>query len=71
MTDIFDLEQDIMSCWGVVDDIKLITELVCDRGDVSEDTLANLLIGMQTMYQLKFEKCFKTFQTLLKQGSIT
>ena len=76
MTDRFDLEQEIMSCWSVVDDIKLVMELVCDSGEFSglpakaEDKLANLLIGMQAMYQLKFEKCFNTYETLLKQGII-
>lgn len=76
MTDRFDLEQDIMSCWGVVDDIKLVMELVCDSGEFvglpakAEDRLANLLLGLQSMYQLKFEKCFRTFETLLQQGNI-
>ena len=76
MSDRFDLEQDILSCWGVVDDIKIVMELVCDSGEFeglsakAEDRLANLLLGLQAMYQLKFEKCFRTFETLVKQGDV-
>jgi hypothetical protein len=49
--DRFDLEQEIMNCWHVVDDIKT----VCTRSDrMSQDELMNVLIGIHTLYQMKF-----------------
>jgi hypothetical protein len=64
---IFDVEQSIMQCWGVVDDLKLLTEQVYDRPQpLTEDELGNILIGMQSLYQLKFEKCFNEFEELCK-----
>ena len=60
---IFDLEQSILQCWNVVDDIKLITQQVYDRPKpLTEDELGNLLIGLETLYTLKFEKCFSEFE---------
>jgi hypothetical protein len=66
--DIFELEQSIMQCWNVVDDIKLITRQVYDRPKpLTEDELGNLLIGLETIYQLKFEKCFEEFEAVCRQ----
>ena len=62
---IFDLEQSILQCWNVVDDIKLITQQVYDRPKpLTEDELGNLLIGLESMYHLKFEKCFNEFEAI-------
>jgi hypothetical protein len=64
---IFDLEQSIMQCWGVVDDIKLLTQQVYDRPQpLTEDELGNILIGMEALYQLKFEKCFNEFEAVCR-----
>ena len=55
LSDIFDFEQNIMKCWNVTDDIDLLIDAVCD-GESSQDDLANALIGMKALYQMKFEK---------------
>lgn len=62
----FDLEQDIMHCWSVVDDIKALRELE-DLRKVSDDERQNYLLGLQTIYQVKFEKLFNTFEQYLKE----
>jgi hypothetical protein len=63
--DIFDLEQSILQCWNVCDDIKLLSEQALDRKTpFTEDEWANILIGMQSLYQLKFEKCFAEFESV-------
>lgn len=62
MTDRFDLEQDIMNCWNVVEDIKTIY----DRLDYTDqDQVMNSLLGLQTLYQMKFEKMWETFEQLI------
>ena len=69
MTDRFDLEQEIMNCWNVTDDIDLLYENVLEK-EMSVDDIANALLGMKTLYQMKFEKCFETFETVIKNREI-
>lgn len=57
----FDLEQSIMNAWHVVDDVKLLYELMLNQ-DMKQDDIANFLLGMSTIYQYKFEKLFATFE---------
>jgi hypothetical protein len=52
----FDLEQNIMAAWNVVDDLKLLLDVV--EGDKAQ----NIVIGMIELYQLKFEKLFESFE---------
>lgn len=66
MTTQFDLEQQILDCWGVCEDLDVLMEGVLDR-DMTQDDIANVLIGMKTLYNLKFSRTFETFETLLKQ----
>lgn len=68
--DRFDLEQDIMKCWSVVDDIDVLYEYVMERNPTT-DQIANALLGLHTLYQMKFEKCFGTFEQLIKDRKIT
>jgi len=56
-----DLEQQIMDCWRIVDDIKVLKEAVLDKDQSRNDT-GNVLIGLAHLYQLKFEKLFATFE---------
>jgi hypothetical protein len=63
----FDLEQDIMNCWQVVDDIKTVTKRYLDGyPKMTDDEIANVLIGIETLYQMKFEQLFATFEQYLK-----
>jgi hypothetical protein len=57
MTNRFDLEQQIMSCWNVVDDLDYVLELVQNN-----DNAMNLLIGLKTLYTKKFEKLQEIFE---------
>lgn len=59
----FDLEEEIMDCWGVVEDIDLIYH---KHGEAS-DQLANVLLGLMTLYQLKFERLFNTFEDCIQK----
>ena len=70
MTDRFDLEQNIMKCWNVTDDIDMVYKNVMDR-DMSKDDIANALLGLQTLYNMKFEELFSNFETLVREGKIT
>ena len=68
MTDRFDLEQHILDCWHVVDDIKMLYSAVCDHDPpLSQDQIANVLLGLDTLYQLKFERLFGTYEKVMRE----
>jgi len=67
--DRFDLEQDIMNCWSIVDDIKELSRSKMDRRDMTEDEVNNYLLGLETIYQVKFERLFETFEMLVRQNA--
>lgn len=67
MTTQFDLEQQIMDCWGVVEDLDTLYEGVMEL-NMTRDQVSNVLLGMNALYQLKFERCFETFEKLIREN---
>lgn len=67
--DRFDLEQDIMNCWSVVDDIKELHRCMLDRRKMTDDEVSNYLLGIETIYQVKFERLFETFEMLIRKNA--
>jgi hypothetical protein len=62
---IFKLEQSILQCWNVIEDIKLLSDQAIERETaLTPDDWANILNGMELLYQLKFEKCFNDFENV-------
>lgn len=67
---IFDLEQEIMQCWHVVDDIDTVTKWFVDDPDWVGmdpklcDALMNKYFGIKEVYDVKFQKLFKTFENV-------
>ncbi len=62
----FDLEQQIMDCWGIVDDIKCLSKIEEIRS-MTEDEHQNYMLGLQTIYQAKFEILFDLFEKFIKE----
>ena len=69
MTDRFDLEQNIMKCWNVTEDIELLNKNVLEK-DMSVDNISNFLLGLKTIYDAKFEELFDNFSKLIQNGTI-
>lgn len=69
MNNRFTLEEQLRGCWNVVDDIKLLNKTFQDVG-MSTDQVANYLLGLETIYQVKFDQLFNTFEALVKTGKI-
>ena len=64
----FNLEQSIMQCWNIVDDIRIIyTRHLDGEKPLTEDELANILIGMEQLYDIKFYNLMSTFEKFLKE----
>lgn len=67
MSNRFDVEQGIMRCWSVVEDI----EAVYNKTDsLTMDQLQNVLLGMKELYQIKFEQLFDDFEKSIHSGDI-
>jgi len=65
--DRFDLEQGIMDCWKVTDDIKLFYD---NLENMDEDRRMNYMLGLMEMYGLKFEKLWNIFEQLIQDKKI-
>jgi hypothetical protein len=60
------MEQQIMECWHVVSDIKTLSEEVIE-GDYSKDQITNVLLGIEHLYDIRFNKLFRTFEKFLEE----
>ena len=62
-----DLEQHIMECWQLVDDVHLLYEQVMNKDlHKDQDRLANALLGLYTIYGMKFGLAFDTYEEALE-----
>lgn len=69
MSDRFDLEQQILDCWKVVDELKLINARQFES-DISKDEMWELLQGLAAIYNLKFDQMFTTFEKCVDKKEI-
>jgi hypothetical protein len=69
----FDFEQQIMACWNVTSDIKTVTEYLLDAPLEAdrEDKIANMLLGIEALYEAKFDKLFRQFEDLISEYAHT
>ena len=58
----FDMEQEIMQAWQVLDDIRMLS---AREGTDKEDWDA-----VVRLYQIRFETLFETFEQLIRAGTI-
>ena len=67
--DRFEFEQQIMECWNVTSDIKTVAKYLMDAPlePDREDKIANMLIGIEALYQAKFEELFRQFEAIIKE----
>jgi hypothetical protein len=62
MTAMFDLEQGILRCWNITDDIGEILDDL-ESGHMEMHEAAEALRTYQKVYQRRFERCFSQFET--------
>lgn len=70
MSNRFDLEQSILNCWHIVDDIDILYKNVCENDELSKDDIANVLLGMKTIYNMRFDETFRQFEDCIKNQEI-
>jgi|TARA_B110000908_G_scaffold159360_1_gene201425 hypothetical protein len=58
--DRFDLEQDIMHCWQVVDDLKML---------IAQDGVSNITVdAVSVLYTARFEQLWQSFESSIRLG---
>lgn len=67
MSNVTNLEQEILAAWNVVEDIKTVYENVLNNESMTKDDIANVLLGLSILYGMKFQKAFDTFEALVKE----
>jgi hypothetical protein len=68
MNNRFDLETEIMSVWHTANDLDTMLYKLIDApgGPPSEDTIANMLIGLKEIHEARCEKLMEVFENMLK-----
>ena len=67
MTKLQELEHMIMDCWSVGDDLETVFRQVGDGDrDPTPDEMMNTLMGMQQLYQWKFNQLFNKYEDALQ-----
>ena len=67
--DRFDLEQLIIKNWEITTEIKHLRELISD-GKPTQDQVENYLLGLETIYEVKFNKLWDCFEELCQNQKI-
>lgn len=57
-----DLEQEVLRCWEITQDLNLLAEVVNDGSDHT-DTVK----GIKEVYELRFEKAWATYEEVVKE----
>jgi hypothetical protein len=66
--DRFDLEQLILKNWEVVTEIKHLREHM--ETNPTQDQVENYLLGLETIYEVKFNKLWDCFEELCQNQKI-
>ena len=61
----FELEQGILRCWDVVEDLKDVSNSIRGNYTKTEDVI-KMLESFQTIYQMRFEQVFGIYEEVCK-----
>ena len=70
MADRFDFEQQIMKCWNMVDDVDQLYGQIMESDHLNKDEIANYLLGLKTIYNVKFDTLFNQFEQLIREKQL-
>jgi len=65
----FDLEQQILSCWHINDDLSVLAKAIVEK-DISKTEIINVLNGLNHLYHHRFDEMFSTFEKLINEKRI-
>jgi hypothetical protein len=61
---IYQLEEKIMDCWRIIDDLNTTLDII-DHTGCDNDAVSNAVIGIKELYNIRFEILFNTFEEVL------
>tara|TARA_R110000764_G_scaffold204906_1_gene290152 strand:+ start:158 stop:388 length:231 start_codon:yes stop_codon:yes gene_type:complete len=65
---LYELEPHIMDCWSVCNDLESVFRQIGDGERYpTPDEMMNALMGMQQLYQWKFEQLFFKYEQIHKE----
>ena len=68
MSNIAELEQQIMECWNVTKDIEMVTRHLIDHTDgYSDDDVMNKYLAIKDLYEVKFEALWRTLDEVTEE----
>ena len=65
----FDMEQEIFAVWHITDDLNVLHEAVLEK-DISRDEISCTVMGLEHLYNLKFQRLMSTFEELIKSKKL-
>jgi hypothetical protein len=66
----FELEQAIIACSNISDDVDILLDAAFDNALTSEQ-FGNALLGMKELHELRCKKAFDIFSLMIGEGLIT
>lgn len=71
MAKLYELEQHIMGCWNVTNDLDVIAGHAIDGNEMSPDDIWNVLAGIKALYEIRFNNLFEAYEAVLKENRPT
>jgi hypothetical protein len=67
--DRFKFEQELVQLSSTEDDLDILIENVIEETR-DADEISNALIGIQTLFKMRYQRMFNTFEALVHNGAI-
>ena len=67
MTNVFDLEQKILRCWSLKEDLDAIVDRLVECDSVEKDEMVNALVGLSVLHDIRCSNLFNAYEIILKQ----
>lgn len=66
--DIFELEQEILQCWHITDDLRDVSEMFLEGyKDATPDNISNICVALKDVYNVRFEKMWRNFEGITSE----
>ena len=62
MSNIQDLEQEVLRCWEITQDLQLLA-----GGHEHDNEVCDKVLAIATLYEMRFSKAWNTYEKLVKE----
>lgn len=65
---IVNLEQQMLECWKVIDDMELVARHIKNTSELSDaEVMYKYIVAIKDLYDLKFQNMWDTFEKVCKE----